>query len=155
MICIRTNDHHPNDIELFVKDVFVEIYRFGTCPLLDNDVESLVSILTNFKPIEIDVMENIILDNYFNDYISWLEDFLNISINSKEIKNKLGSYSRITQEEINLSCVICQSNFKKNEGFRKLNCNHMFHKKCIDKWFIKSQKWNCPMCRCDSSLKSI
>jgi hypothetical protein len=32
------------------------------------------------------------------------------------------------------------------EYSRTLTCGHLFHKKCIDKWF-KKDKNDCPMCR--------
>lgn len=43
-------------------------------------------------------------------------------------------------------CPICLENFKENEFYRNLDCNHMFHKKCIDRWFRKDHS-DCPMCR--------
>ena len=46
---------------------------------------------------------------------------------------------------INTVCSICLENYKKNDYYRTLNCNHIFHKKCIDRWF-KNQE-TCPMCR--------
>jgi Ring finger domain len=45
------------------------------------------------------------------------------------------------------TCSICFNDFKINERYRKLPCNHQFHKRCIDKWFNESVK--CPMCRQD------
>lgn len=44
-------------------------------------------------------------------------------------------------------CGICREEYKLNEYIRKLNCNHIFHKKCIDKWFKNNS--NCPNCRHD------
>ena len=42
-------------------------------------------------------------------------------------------------------CSICLIDFKKEEKIIKLNCNHMYHKECIEKWFLKNS--NCPFCR--------
>lgn len=44
-------------------------------------------------------------------------------------------------------CTVCFDDFKQNERYRKLPCNHCFHKRCIDKWFAQSVK--CPMCTQD------
>jgi len=45
-------------------------------------------------------------------------------------------------------CVICLDNYKVNEYKRELKCGHVFHKKCIDKWFKKrSDNKSCPLCR--------
>lgn len=42
-------------------------------------------------------------------------------------------------------CSICIDYFTLNSIYRKLVCNHVFHIKCIDKWFINNNK--CPVCR--------
>lgn len=42
-------------------------------------------------------------------------------------------------------CIICINKIESNEYIRKLKCNHLFHKKCVDNWLKKNQ--NCPMCR--------
>ena len=70
-------------------------------------------------------------------------------VNQKTIKNVLGNYSRFTKndkkDEVE-DCSICMEEFKINEGIRNLPCNHMFHKKCVDKWF-KTSTFTCPICR--------
>jgi hypothetical protein len=50
---------------------------------------------------------------------------------------------------LNECCSICHDKFKTGEYFRKLPiCNHIYHKKCIDKWFITDSKnMRCPICR--------
>ena len=48
----------------------------------------------------------------------------------------------------NVECSICKCEIVKNEFYRELpGCKHIFHKKCIDQWFYKSQDYNCPNCR--------
>jgi len=42
-------------------------------------------------------------------------------------------------------CVVCISDFEKNENLRILPCTHEFHSKCVDKW-LKSNP-TCPICR--------
>ena len=45
-------------------------------------------------------------------------------------------------------CCICLSEIKSKQKIQKLlKCKHYFHKKCIDKWFITSQKIICPICK--------
>jgi len=63
-----------------------------------------------------------------------------------QIKN-LGKYKKVKDPELCQSCCpICIDNFKENEYFRELSCKHVFHKKCIDRWFKKDHS-DCPMCR--------
>jgi Ring finger domain len=64
----------------------------------------------------------------------------------KKIKD-LGKYKKIKEiEGLEDPCPICMDNFCCGEYQRTLECGHMFHKKCIDKWF-KKDKNDCPMCR--------
>jgi regulator of RNase E activity RraB len=73
----------------------------------------------------------------------------NKKILCKDITNQLGSYKRIKIDDdlikCKSSCPVCLENYKDSEYKRELKCNHVFHKKCIDKW-IKVQN-NCPICR--------
>ena len=65
------------------------------------------------------------------------------------IKTKLSSYKKVkcdNTELLNSQCPICIDTYKPTEYYRKLNCEHIFHKKCIDRW-IKRDKNECPMCR--------
>jgi hypothetical protein len=65
---------------------------------------------------------------------------------NKKIK-ELGKYKKIKKlENITDPCPICMDDFCCGEYSRTLTCGHLFHKKCIDKWF-KKDKNDCPMCR--------
>lgn len=67
----------------------------------------------------------------------------------KETLKHLGKYERIKENDISLgeSCVICSDEFEVNFYKRQLECHHVFHKKCIDKWLYQSVKMDCPICR--------
>lgn len=69
-------------------------------------------------------------------------------ITREKIKEKLGKYKKILPQSSLLqdNCAVCQNEFKENQGYRTLSCNHSFHKTCIDKWFLKN-KTTCPVCR--------
>ena len=63
----------------------------------------------------------------------------------KQIFPKPEEYNENSQEK---ECIICLSKIKKKQKIQKLlKCNHIFHKECIDKWFISSQKIICPICK--------
>ena len=47
-------------------------------------------------------------------------------------------------ESPNGECVICLDNYNDLECC-SLKCEHTFHKKCIETWFIEKQ--SCPLCR--------
>jgi len=48
---------------------------------------------------------------------------------------------------INQHCSICHDNYKLREYKRELDCSHVFHKRCIDKWL--KNNLSCPICRQD------
>lgn len=45
------------------------------------------------------------------------------------------------------TCVICQDEYTSREYYRSLECGHVFHKRCIDKWCKKCGSLQCPCCR--------
>jgi hypothetical protein len=66
----------------------------------------------------------------------------------KKITKHLGKFKKIRGNESFESCTICCQEFIKNEYYRKLDkCGHIFHKKCVDKWFFVNQNCECPLCR--------
>ena len=42
-------------------------------------------------------------------------------------------------------CAICLEPFKPRQHCRRFKCNHIFHKKCADRWILR--KPQCPVCR--------
>ena len=71
---------------------------------------------------------------------------------SRDVTNHLPKYRKIKEGDILLDhidvCAICHDNYKLNEFKRELNiCQHTFHKKCIDKWFLNNKNLECPLCR--------
>ena len=42
-------------------------------------------------------------------------------------------------------CSICLDDYKEGETIIKLNCNHIYHKKCLEKWLLKNK--TCPCCK--------
>jgi hypothetical protein len=44
------------------------------------------------------------------------------------------------------SCAICQEDTG-DSAWRRLHCNHYFHRGCVDPWFERNT--HCPVCRAD------
>ena len=66
---------------------------------------------------------------------------LNNELNGELINNlEIKKIKKINNE----ICCICLEQFKINDDINKLNCNHIFHKVCLDKWYKFN---NCPLCR--------
>ena len=73
--------------------------------------------------------------------------------NCNEINNCLCKPEKIKKNDniLKENCFICMENYVSNEFKRVLpNCNHYFHKRCIDKW-LKTNA-TCPICR-DNLIK--
>lgn len=43
-------------------------------------------------------------------------------------------------------CTVCYCDFEVNDKLRKLPCNHVFHKECVDPWLLNRFK-RCPLCQ--------
>ena len=78
----------------------------------------------------------------------------------------LPTYRKITRDMLDVSCSpnqlsdncsICCNSFNHGEYFRTLPiCNHVYHKKCIDKWFTKDKNnMRCPICRTSHTKEKI
>lgn len=70
--------------------------------------------------------------------------------NNKNKHSHLPCYKRkLLKDKTELCCIICQNTIKPNHVIRNLPlCNHIFHKRCIDKWFKQDKKnMKCPICR--------
>ena len=50
----------------------------------------------------------------------------------------------IDSNNIDETCSICLEKFVLNDKVNKLNCNHIYHKLCLDDWINNN---NCPLCR--------
>jgi len=44
-------------------------------------------------------------------------------------------------------CSICLEEYNTNDNIIILDCNHIFHRECISKWFHNKDIKNCPLCR--------
>ena len=53
----------------------------------------------------------------------------------------------ILDDDLDYNCSICLENLSKNDEITTLGCNHIFHKNCIDNWFINHS--TCPLCNLD------
>ncbi|XP_018434985.1 E3 ubiquitin-protein ligase RHA2A [Raphanus sativus] len=59
--------------------------------------------------------------------------------------NRLFSY-RCGGGEGCSDCVVCLSKLQEGEEVRKLECRHVFHKRCLEGW-LHCLNFTCPLCR--------
>jgi hypothetical protein len=72
----------------------------------------------------------------------------NTTVLSKDDLNNISEkkYSEISTEEN--TCSICLNIIKQDEIIRQLDCKHVFHTKCIEKYLLE-YNCKCPLCRKD------
>ena len=119
-----------------------------------NTIQNIINNLTNNSNI-LNIEENL-LDKDTLEFCIEITYIDHDSINEyneyfkscKEINDKVSFPKKIKENDTLLegNCLICMENYKYGEFKRELpKCNHIYHKKCIDKWLKK--KATCPICR--------
>ena len=58
------------------------------------------------------------------------------------------SPSKYSEEDMEhgTTCSICHEDFIRGYNVKKLECNHVYHADCIDKWLVQGGT-SCPNCR--------
>jgi hypothetical protein len=74
--------------------------------------------------------------------------YKNVQTREDTMMTSTGNFLHLLTKE----CPICYDKIEENVYLRKLNCNHEFHKKCIDKWLFTQfrqykEEFTCPICR--------
>ena len=122
-----------------------------TFPMYENEnifltIESIISELMN-NPNILTINSTDGTTIHFDVEVEVKEDDKNYFKNCKEINDTLGKPYKLKKDNMILDeCLICMDNYKVGEFVRNLsNCNHCYHKKCIDKWLKKNG--SCPICR--------
>ena len=64
-------------------------------------------------------------------------DFRNSTVSAERIEELSFTYNKTYKKIVkNKECSICQENFLTGQELCRLPCNHIFHRQCIQKWFI-------------------
>lgn len=66
--------------------------------------------------------------------------------NVSNIKKETKDHIVINKNFENNECIICLEPMVINDKVRILDCGHMYHYDCINKWIEKKGKINCPLC---------
>lgn len=114
-----------------------------------NDLpSSIMSLIDNVMSIS---SNNNVPDNlHLQDVEIGLPEEYKRKMPSKKFKrhpNPDNTETKNDDKTNNFTCSVCLDDFKKGERYRELPCKHIFHKRCVDKWFEAHVK--CPMCRQD------
>lgn len=62
------------------------------------------------------------------------------------IKKETKDHIVINKDFENNECIICLEPMVINDKVKILECGHMYHYDCINKWIEKKGEINCPLC---------
>jgi len=62
------------------------------------------------------------------------------------IKKESKDHIVINKDFENNECIICLEPMVINDKVKILECGHMYHYDCINKWIEKKGEINCPLC---------
>ena len=62
------------------------------------------------------------------------------------IKKETKDHIVINKDFENNECIICLEPMIINDKVKILECGHMYHYDCINKWIEKKKEINCPLC---------
>ena len=65
-----------------------------------------------------------------------------LTVNNKDNKDHIV----INKNFENNECIICLEPMVVNDKVKILECGHMYHYDCINKWIEKKGEINCPLC---------
>lgn len=50
------------------------------------------------------------------------------------------------ERRLGCDCGVCHEGLEPGAAVRTLSCNHVFHRKCVDRW-LRDERMTCPICR--------
>ena len=62
------------------------------------------------------------------------------------VKKETKDHIVINKDFENNECIICLEPMIINDKVKILECGHMYHYDCINKWIEKKGEINCPLC---------
>jgi len=88
--------------------------------------------------------------SYWEDQANpWFETTSSVSAQKIHERLSVVEFSVLVEgaEDEDVMCIVCLNNMAKHEEIRRLmNCSHIFHRGCLDKWLNDDQR-TCPVCR--------
>lgn len=133
---INSNNADSNSTYPFIQLPIFDIDNndFNTIfPTHDNLYSVLMNTINILGNIMENIPENVEVSNLTQEQID--------KIPCKICNNILDSSVFKTNE-----CIICYEEYKANDKCRILNCKHIFHQACIDKWLLENSN-TCPLCK--------
>lgn len=113
------------------QEIGIDMITFSTCPLTPMDIDPHINVY-----LAVLFAQRYLCNNTERRAVTF-----------GDIHKALGSYRRVVENDKFDDCPICIRGYDLHQGYRKLSCGHMFHKSCVDHWFITKEAISCPICR--------
>ena len=82
------------------------------------------------------------LYNYLFNKDNNINNNINKNIKNKEVEKVY--YFKLKKDFENNECIICLDNMIVGNNIKSLQCGHIYHYECINKWF--NVRKECPVC---------
>jgi hypothetical protein len=121
--------------------------------------EDNINIVIN-EHDEIDFIVSTTMSHLFLNLLNELENELENELLEYALRESEQMYKYLEKKNVKLEvessfyskikthfteCIICKQDFEKEDIVVNLNCNHIYHKVCINEW--NKYKQECPICR--------
>lgn len=146
----RRNENEREDPNSIFDDLFSRSFS-ATLYIIDTSLSSSNSSFNQLMPIFV-ITESFLgsprSTDLMGSFSSFFKEFL-LSVRRKEKMVRRLKIDAGLRYRANLElddCTVCLTNYKIGERIRRLECEHIFHKRCIDRWLLKGDSC-CPICR--------
>ena len=137
------NRRIPDPRSILVRDINGRLQRYITSNRNTNNIRSRILTRTrNNSRFEEDLVEA--TTNSFQESV---DDIQKNPVDKRLLKTKTNTFNININScgELYKNCCICITKFENQETVRILQCFHIFHINCIDKWFEFNNY--CPLCK--------
>ena len=77
------------------------------------------------------------------------------NITDIDVQKYLNELETEKEQQINFECPICLETLDDDENLHIIQCNHAYHKECLEKWIqtsVKNRYYKCPLCNIEYLL---
>lgn len=152
------NNTINENIDVFTGDIINPANIINTFAQNMNNIPNMYITFNTNNLNNLNTYMNTIIPQYqifpFNNVLNFPLNPTTTSTSVLDEKTKVILYREV---DVSLkskyeTCFICLADFDEEDTIRKITCEHIFHKDCIDPWLLK-ESYKCPVCRSDLLAK--
>jgi hypothetical protein len=134
----------------FIADIYNNLENM-TEKITDLNISIESNTLSDFAEKVSKTFGKIVRKNldYFTEDITpeeYIIDCIKKSYHTTKLKQNIGTYSIKKNSKLEY-CMFCIENITRKQHIRTLECGHVFHRKCVDRYLFDYNQNTCPCCR--------